>query len=368
MKKYFLLMIAIILVVAISLVYLSKPIKVGFVAGLSGSSSNLGVEGMYGAMLAVEEINENGGIHNRQLELIIKDDKNDVLEALKVDKELIEEGCKVIIGHMISSVSKDTVPLMNEEKILMLSPTIATDYLSEKDDYFIRMISSNLEQAKLLAEALEKNKAEKVNMIFMKSNKLFSESIMDYLMKSTANNTVKIEGVYQIDKKTDYIEMIEDMGRTGPDSLVIIASAEEVAYISQLLSINNINIQVYMPTWSMTNDLLKNGGASIEGNIGVNYFDYNASNKKYEKFKTNYISKYGNEPSFASMFSYEAVLILKEALQKNKKYNADILKNGIIDGTEFEGLQNTLYFDQYGDINRNISTYKIIDGEFIRWN
>ena len=48
------------------------PIKIRYAAGITGKYSQLGVASMYGAELAVERINAEGGIHGREIELIIK--------------------------------------------------------------------------------------------------------------------------------------------------------------------------------------------------------------------------------------------------------------------------------------------------------
>lgn len=93
----------------------NEPIKLGFVGGLTGRNSNLGVAGREGALLAVEQANEKGGIKGRQIRLIVKNDEQNSDVALKVDKELIEEGAVAIVGHMTSSMSLAAVPLMNDE-------------------------------------------------------------------------------------------------------------------------------------------------------------------------------------------------------------------------------------------------------------
>jgi branched-chain amino acid transport system substrate-binding protein len=80
--------------------------KIGFVGGLTGKSSDLGIQGRNSVMLAVEEINSQGGINGRPLQLITKDDKQDPQTALKVDRELIDEGVITIIGHMTSTMSE----------------------------------------------------------------------------------------------------------------------------------------------------------------------------------------------------------------------------------------------------------------------
>ena len=64
------------------------PIRIGFVAVLTGPLAELGVAGRDGAILAVEEVNRAGGIDGRRLELLPYDDHYDPAEAVKVIDEL----------------------------------------------------------------------------------------------------------------------------------------------------------------------------------------------------------------------------------------------------------------------------------------
>jgi branched-chain amino acid transport system substrate-binding protein len=53
----------------------SEPIRIGFVGGMSGRIADLGIAGRDAAQLAVEWRNEDGGIHGRRVQVIIKDDE-----------------------------------------------------------------------------------------------------------------------------------------------------------------------------------------------------------------------------------------------------------------------------------------------------
>ncbi|MFQ3548041.1 MAG: ABC transporter substrate-binding protein, partial [Termitinemataceae bacterium] len=64
-----------------------RPIKVGFIGGLSGFNSDLGIAGRNGATLAIEAINTSGGIRGKKLQLIVKDDQQNPETAQRVFKE-----------------------------------------------------------------------------------------------------------------------------------------------------------------------------------------------------------------------------------------------------------------------------------------
>jgi branched-chain amino acid transport system substrate-binding protein len=68
-----------------------EPIKVGFPAGLTGSSAAPADSEIKGAQLQVDWINANGGINGRPIELIIGDDQSDVSTMAAVMTKMIEQ-------------------------------------------------------------------------------------------------------------------------------------------------------------------------------------------------------------------------------------------------------------------------------------
>jgi len=66
------------------------PIKIGLILPLTGASAKLGKEVLDGALLALEEINEAGGILGRKVQLVIEDDEGNPDKCLSAAKKLIE--------------------------------------------------------------------------------------------------------------------------------------------------------------------------------------------------------------------------------------------------------------------------------------
>ena len=126
MKKIAFLIIIIILALVLFITFQRKPIKIGFSGSLSGLNSPMGIAVKDGVVLALEKMNEQGGIKGRKLELLIKDDKNDPETVLKVDTELINEGVCAIIGHITSAMTQAAIPLINNKQMLLLSPTASS--------------------------------------------------------------------------------------------------------------------------------------------------------------------------------------------------------------------------------------------------
>jgi len=102
------------------------PIKIGFSAGLSGANSEVGVGARNAVELMVEQVNKDGGINGRDVELIIKDDENDLAKVALIDQSFIDEGVLIIIGHDMSSKLATSLEVIKEQNVLMISPLFRT--------------------------------------------------------------------------------------------------------------------------------------------------------------------------------------------------------------------------------------------------
>ena len=79
------------------------PIKIAFLASLSGPFTSWGVQVRDGMKLAIAEVNAAGGVVGRKLELVERDDKNNATEGITAFKYLVEREGIVAAGGMISS-------------------------------------------------------------------------------------------------------------------------------------------------------------------------------------------------------------------------------------------------------------------------
>ena len=119
-----------------------EPVRIGFVGGISGRGADLGISGRDGAQLAVEQRNQAGGVAGRPVEIIFRDDHQDPEIARRVVEELVELGVSAIVGPMTSAMGVAVVPIVNERKVVMVSPTVTTEDLTGLDDYFFRVSST----------------------------------------------------------------------------------------------------------------------------------------------------------------------------------------------------------------------------------
>lgn len=342
-----------------------SSIKLGFSAGLSGLKSELGISGRNGAQLAVEEINRNGGVRGRKVELLVMDDKNNAETACVVDQKLAKQGVNIIIGHMVSSVAVDTVKNANENKILLISPTIATDELSHIDDNFIRVIASNKVQGYSLAKAvLRETTVRSIAIVYDENNASFARIIKENFEVQMKDSGASVVATASFKNRSDFKNIISEVRESKAEGILLIASAIDAGMFCQQSRKQNLRLPVFSPMWTMTNDFIQAGGADAEGAYLISQVDLENEEATYVEFQKEYQERYGESPSFSSVLSYDAVRVAAVAIQEAGTDSSDQVKDAILRVGEFSGLQGHIKLDGFGDVKNSYYLYRVQDGVF----
>jgi branched-chain amino acid transport system substrate-binding protein len=351
--RWAILILSILLSVSTGCEKKENPIKVGFVGGLTGRLSDLGTAGRNGVILAVEEINGKGGINGRPVELIVKDDQQDPETALRVDRELVDEGVVAIIGHMTSTMSMVAIPFVNKEKILMISPTTSTNKVTGLDDYFIRVIPPNKSETDHLARhAFDVMGLRKIAVIYDLSNRAYTEGYFHNFKDAFEGLGGKINHVetFMSGKGMDFVKSADALLEANPDAVLIVTGAPDAAMISQRIRMRGSKLPIFACGWAMTADLVHDGGPAVEGLSFSQLFNRKSQQKAYLEFRKQFKERFGEAPNFAAAHGYEAALVLFKALAKGT--DPEKIKNAILQHDRFKGLQGDFKMDRYGDPQR----------------
>ncbi|MCC6955229.1 MAG: ABC transporter substrate-binding protein [Anaerolineales bacterium] len=112
----------------------SGTVKIGLLAPLSGQVPTFGLSNREGAELAVKEWNEKGGVLGKKIELIVADSQCAPDPAVNAANKLIDQdGVRLIVGETCSSASIPVAEIVNQKKVLQISPT-STNPLVTVDD------------------------------------------------------------------------------------------------------------------------------------------------------------------------------------------------------------------------------------------
>lgn len=366
-KRFCIMMITFLLIIPIiSCSSKVEVIKIGFSFELTGPNSELGRDAMYGSLIAIQEINDAGGIDGKKLELVIKDDLGNPDEGVKVDNELIEEGCVAIIGHGTSLLATKTIENANTNNFILFSPTISSSLFDNIDDNFFRMIPSNLTQGASIADFMYLHSPGEVTILIESTNISYTQTISDSFIDAY-NETeylVDTNNIHSFVTRdlTSYQTAANTINNSTVTNAFIIGSSYDVSSILQEGIRSDVNI--FVPVWATTLDIFSSSGTLINNSHGINYFDLTSINPAFIRFLTSYEETYGITPSFSSMFSYESVMTLAEALRTAKSYQTVDIKAALVSIGSVSWLIDEVLINQFGDCERRLYWYHFINGTF----
>ncbi len=370
MKRKIIIILFILIAITLSLSSCSEEetIKIGFIGTLTENTFGFYMRNM--VQFVVEEINNSGGIKGKQIELIIKDDENNPEIARKRFQELIDEDVVAVIGHPTSSMSEASLPLANKNKMLMISPTASSNRFGNKDDYFISITHlSKYTSQNYASYTYNKLGISRVAIIYDLSNKSYTEDwYFNYKEKfNSLNGEIVTTVTYNAkEEDIDYISLIDELIKDNPRAVAIVSDPLDTAKLTQQLAKVNFSGAVFSSSWALTSDFIKNAGKSSEGVIFFNPIDSNSDRKIFQEVKEKYEKTFNEEIDLISMYAYDVIMVLKEAITKAKNYkDSEELKQLIIN-KKYEGIFDDFYINEYGESQRDLFQIKVINSEFTK--
>jgi branched-chain amino acid transport system substrate-binding protein len=363
--------IPIVLLIGVSIFWLvncvgKEPLRVGFVAQLSGVQAELGVQERNGVQLAMEEINAKGGIAGRSVELVVRDDLGTPEGAQAADRELMDAGVVAIIGHATSGQTIAGLAVTNPAHVVMLSPTATTPELSGRDDYFFRVAYSLADRAHAMAQHIyQARNMRRVAAIHDTDNSAYSEAYL----KEFANKFQSLGGILIADvgfssRAQPDFALIARLRADDPDGFLIIAADIDTAMIAQRTRLMGWLIPLFSTAWAQTETLITSGGKAVEGLEIESAYPLNSQTPDCLDFKARYQNRFGQAPSFSAALGYEAVSVLADALKKTGG-KADGLAHVLTNINNFKGLTDIFSMDKYGDVIRPFHLSSIHDGKYV---
>jgi branched-chain amino acid transport system substrate-binding protein len=339
----------------------TEPIRIGFVAGTSGRVADLGISGRDAVQLLVEQCNLDGGIAGRRVQLLIKDDQQDPDIARQAVRELIGEGVVAIVGPMTSDMGIAVTPILNDARVLNVSPTVTTQQLSGRDDYFFRVSATTREYAGRSARYhIKSTDMRRIAAAYDRGNRSFCENWLENFKTpfTAAGGEVIATVGFKSDAGRTFLEVARELLATDPDGVLIIANSMDSAVLCQQIRKVDADIPISLADWGATERLLELGGRAVEGVTVVQTFDRDSPAPRYQTFRKAYLERYQREPGFPGVYAHDATQVLLTAIRDQKEGQS--LKETILSLRTFEGLQGEFSFDDFGDVKRKNASISIV--------
>ena len=342
----------------------AKTLKIGMMGPLTGPYAADGNDIANGARVAIEVINEAGGIPGfDKIELFPQDTACDPKQAVAAANNLINEEVVGVVGAYCSSSTIPASETLAEEDILMLTPASTNEKVTDRGlAYMFRVCGRDDDQAPAAVRFMKEALGAKT--VFIIDDKTtYSQGLADGVNKSSQKMGIKVlahEHVNQGDK--DFSAVLTKVKASGADVLymslqnhssgsVMAIQARRMKLGSKILSQD----AMYHPNF------ISVGKEAAEG-VFVTFGFTDESTSAYKKFADKYVAKHGKVGAYA-IYSYDAATVLLNGIKTAGSTDPAKIRDAIMK-MDFQGASKQVKFNEKGDSGSTYIAYKIEGGEY----
>lgn len=321
-------------------------IKVGFLGALTGDVACYGIPGLKGLELAVEEINAQGGILGKKVEIVKEDNRGDKTEAASITKKFIsKDKVSAIIGDPCTGITIVAARIAQDNQMVLISPGAAGEGAIAAGDYCFR----NTLLDKLACPSVAKylmQKGYKNFALVTAINDEYSVGLSDYYraaLKDLGGNIVIDESIQKGD--TNFAAQVTKIKPTNPDIIIFTGYYQEAALFMKEVRKQGMD-QIFVGGDGCLGEYLyKLGGSAVEGSLVYCGFSPEQSRPEVQEFLDKYAEKFNGE--LADMFSaqyYDAMYIVAQAMERANSTDPKVYKAEMAKTVDFPGVSGVTTF------------------------
>lgn len=346
--------------------FAADTIKLGVAGPHSGDLAPYGIPAMKAAQLVVKDVNANGGILGKQVELLIQDDQCKPEIATNTATKLVTDGAHVVLGHICSGATKAALGIYKDARIPVMSPSATNPPLTQSGDYpnFFRTIASDDMQAKMAVDFAIKKGFKKIAVLHDKGDygKGFADFAKQFVEASGQAEVVLFEGITP--GAMDYSSIIQKVRRFKADALIFGGYHPEASKLTAQMKRKRLKTAFISDDGVKDESFLKVAGKAAEGAFMTGPRDL-SKNPLNAAANDQFKAEYGDDPGAFFQEGYAAALALLNAVEKAGSTDYDAVTK-VLRSEYVETPVGKIKFDDKGDAEGvGFSVYTVENGEFV---
>ena len=290
--------------------------KIGTIGPLTGDTAIYGTAVANGAKIAVDEINAAGG--DIQFEIKSEDDVADGETSVNAYNTLMDWGMQLLVGPTTTGAAVAVSSVVNSDRTFMLTPSASsTDVIDGKDNVF-QVCFTDPNQGTGAADYMAENMPDAKVYVLYQNDSAYSQGIRDTFVAEAEVKGVNVvdEGTFTKDTATDFSVQLTAAQTAGADTLFLPFYYQEASVV-----LNQASQMGYAPTFFGVDGMdgiltLENFDTSLaEGVMLLTPFSADADDERTQTFVKTYQEQFGETPNQFAADAYDAVYILKAALE-----------------------------------------------------
>ncbi len=351
MKRILALTLTLMLALGAAAPAMADTIKIGGIAPLTGDAAVYGLMVQAGVDLAIEEVNNNGGIGGNQVEIVWMDDTHDAVESTNAYNQLVSEGIVALVGPVTTTPTLAVAARAAADNMPMITASATAYDVTSAGANVFRACFLDPFQAQLMAQfAAESLKATKVAVIYDNTND-YSIGLSDSFQakaKELGMEVVAVESAKEND--ADYTPQLSKIADAQPEAVFVCYYYETAALVlRQSVDVGLEAVMMGGDGWTDIQKQLLDAPELLESAVYCDSFSVEDDSPVAQAFVKAFSEKHGQTPAGFNALGYDAAKIMLTAMEKA---GAGADKQAIVDqlkATDLEAVTGHIKFDDHND-------------------
>lgn len=305
---------------------------------------------MRGALLAIDELNAQGGVLGRPLRLSSKDSASRPAKAEKNVDKLAAEGAVMLFGGASSAVAIAAGKRAREHGLLYFGTLTYSNDTTGKDGqrYMFRECNNAWMSAKVLGQYLSKTLPNK-RYFYVTADYTWGHTTEASLRQATAtDNTAQHAGVrvpFPGARLADYQDALTQAGSSNADVLALVLFGEDLVRAMRIAKDLGLTERMQIIAPNLTQSMVEQAGPDLmQGVIGTEPWTWRVpaleKSARGEAFVQSFKTRYEMYPSSSAASAYSIVQQWADAAKRAGSLDSEALIKAL------EGHRYTLLKDE----------------------
>ncbi len=344
-----------------------ETIKIGFFAPITGPAAADGASAQHAVELAVREVNAAGGIKGKKVELIVYDDRFSPQEAVAIANKLIEKDQVVgVVSGSYSGPTRVTAPIFAKAGVPMVAGyAVHPDVTKSGDSNFRNGYLGEVEGGAAGEYAVKVLKSKSPAVIYMDND--FGREISAGFIKRAEKLGAKVvaQQVYKFPGEKDFRPFLTRIKDAKPDLIFAAGYYNEAALIVRQAKELGITVQILAEEGFDSPKFIELAGKDAEGVIIATNLDRDDPRPVVQNFLKNYKQAYNIDPDMVGASSYDAFMILVNAIERAGTDRKAVIK-ALMETKDYNGLTGRLTRFLKGEVIKPVQFQIVKEGKFHR--
>ncbi|HHW50002.1 MAG TPA: ABC transporter substrate-binding protein [Pseudoclavibacter sp.] len=344
----------------------SDPIRFGVSGPLTGDQAQYGEDWQEGFELAIEQINADGGVNGRQVEIDFQDSQGEAAQATTIAQKFVaDESILAVLGDFSSATSMVASPIYQDGGLVQLGITNSHPDFTDTGDYIFSPSVTQENDARTLENGARELGDKQA--VFYLNTDWGSTAFEIYQDEADTNGDDIVFSTAVDETSTDFRTQLIQARDAGADVITLITYYQTSSLIVQQAKTTGLEDTPVVAVGSnYSSEFLDLAGDDAEGvQIPTTFFS-GSSNEDVVAYVEAFNEKFGHDPNLFSTVAYDGLKQLAWAVE-NSDGTREGIRDALADGTDIPSVVygGFSYNDERRIDDPTYTWIEVSDGAFI---